>query len=58
MTRIDVDKDEVFAVIKDSISPEYNDPNEEQQEAINLLGIVWFQSKSRSSGGSGCSKQQ
>jgi len=40
MTRIDVDKDEVFAVIKDSISQEYNDPNEEQQEAINLLDIL------------------
>ena len=40
MTRIDVDKDEVFAVIKDSISPEYNNPNEEQQEGINLLEIL------------------
>lgn len=37
MTKIDVDKDEAFAVIKDSIPPEYDDPNEEQQEAINLL---------------------
>ena len=37
MTRIDVDKVEAFAVIKDSIPPQYDDPNEEQQEAINLL---------------------
>ena len=37
MTKIDVDKGEAFAVIKDSIPPEYDDPNEEQQEAINVL---------------------
>jgi len=37
MTEIDVDKDEAFAAIKDSIPPEYVDLNEEQQEAIDAL---------------------
>jgi hypothetical protein len=34
MTEID---DEAFKAIKDSIAPEYDDPNEEQQEAIDEL---------------------
>ena len=34
MTEIDVDKDEA---LKDSIPPEFDDPNVEQQEAIDNL---------------------
>ena len=37
MTEIDVDKDKAFKAIKDSIPPEFDDPNEEQQEAIDKL---------------------
>jgi hypothetical protein len=37
MTEIDADKDEAFKVIKDSIPPEFDDPTEEQQEAIDKL---------------------
>ena len=37
MTEIDADKDEAFKTIKDSIPPEFEDPNEEQQEAIDAL---------------------
>ena len=37
MTEIDVDKDEAFKAIKDSILPEFEDPTEEQQEAIDKL---------------------
>ena len=37
MTEIDVDKDEAFKAIKDSIPPEFNDPNEDQQKAIDAL---------------------
>jgi 1-aminocyclopropane-1-carboxylate deaminase/D-cysteine desulfhydrase-like pyridoxal-dependent ACC family enzyme len=37
MTEIDVDKDEAFKAIKDSMPPEYDDPNEDQQEAIDAL---------------------
>ena len=35
MTEIDVDKDEAFKAIKDSIPPEFEDPTEEQQEALD-----------------------
>ena len=34
MTEID---DEAFKAIKDSIPPEFEDPNEEQQKAIDVL---------------------
>lgn len=37
MTEIDVDKDEAFKAIKDSIPPEFEDPDEEQQRAIDEL---------------------
>lgn len=37
MTGIDVDKDEAFKAIKDSMQPEFGDPNEDQQKAIDDL---------------------
>ena len=37
MTEIDVDKDEAFKAIKDSIPPEFDDPDEDQQRAIDEL---------------------
>ena len=37
MTQFDEVKDEAFKAIKDSIPPEYDDPNEEQQQAIDKL---------------------
>ena len=37
MTEIDVDKDESFKAIKDSIPPEFENPNEEQQKVIDAL---------------------
>ena len=37
MTEIDIDKDAALKAIKDSIPPEYSDPTEEQQLAIDAL---------------------
>lgn len=37
MTEIDVDKDAAFKAIKESLQPEFSNPNEEQQRAINDL---------------------
>jgi phage/plasmid-associated DNA primase len=37
MTCIEDEKDEAFAAIKESIQPKYDDPNEEQQNAIDSL---------------------
>jgi hypothetical protein len=37
MTEIDVDKDDAFKAIKDSMPPEFSDPNEDQQLAIDEL---------------------
>jgi putative DNA primase/helicase len=37
MTEIDIDKDEAFKAIIDSIPPEFDEPNEDQQKAIDTL---------------------